>query len=157
MCKVWQFWPHSEVTGGNLISIQCNHSRRSSLKSYLIDCDDDDDEQLTFSSEVTLSYFSFLYTENHHKDRRRLLSSTTRPLAVKGNRVDPLNHLRHYRNGYDVTNKHYWAVCHSSTSSIYWACKQKHAIEAHHQWPVSRKWVDQTTIHFLEVALLLLS
>jgi hypothetical protein len=156
MCKVWQFWPHSEDTGGNLISIQCNHSRRSSLKSYLIDCDDDD-EQLTFSSEVTLSYFSFLYTEIHHKDRRRLLSSTTRPLAVKGNRVDPLNHLRHYRNGYDVTNKHYWAVCHSSTSFIYWACKQKHAIEAHHQWPVSRKWVDQTTIHFLEVALLLLS
>lgn len=125
MCKVRQFWPNSKVTGGNSISIQCNHSRISSLKSYLIDI------QLkivmmTFSSEVTLSYFSFLYTENHHKDRRRLLSSTTRPLAVKGNRVDPLNHLRHYRNGYDVTNKHYWAVCHSSTSNTILQIETRH-------------------------------
>lgn len=25
-------------------------------------------------------------------------------------RVDPLNNLKKYRGGYDVTNKHYWSV-----------------------------------------------
>jgi len=50
--------------------------------------------------------------------RRRLLqtqpSTTTRPLAVKGDRRDPLNSFHKYRGGYDVKNKHYWAVCHFS-------------------------------------------
>jgi hypothetical protein len=33
-----------------------------------------------------------------------------RPLAAKSDRVDPLNHLRKYRDGFDLKNKHYWAV-----------------------------------------------
>jgi len=37
-------------------------------------------------------------------------STTTRPLAVRGNRRDPLNNFNKYRGGYDVKNKHYWAV-----------------------------------------------
>ncbi len=39
-----------------------------------------------------------------------------RPLAAKSDRVDPLNHLRKYRDGFDLKNKHYWAVrmCRSS-------------------------------------------
>jgi hypothetical protein len=55
---------------------------------------------------------------------RVLLQSTTsssstknfRPLAAKSDRVDPLNHLRKYRDGFDIKNKHYWAVrmCRSS-------------------------------------------
>lgn len=44
---------------------------------------------------------------------RRLLqtqpSSTIRPLAVRGDRRDPLNNFHKYRAGYDVKNKHYWA------------------------------------------------
>jgi hypothetical protein len=39
-----------------------------------------------------------------------------RPLAARSDRVDPLNHLRKYRDGFDIKNKHYWAVrmCRSS-------------------------------------------
>jgi hypothetical protein len=31
---------------------------------------------------------------------------------VRGDRRDPLNGFKKYRQGYDVKNKHYWAVRH---------------------------------------------
>ena len=31
-------------------------------------------------------------------------------------RVDPLNHFKMYRGGYNITNKHYWSV--SSLSRV---------------------------------------
>ena len=46
-------------------------------------------------------------------------SSTTRPLAVRGDRRDPLNDFRKYRGGFDVKNKHYWAVRHLFSSSSF--------------------------------------
>jgi hypothetical protein len=38
--------------------------------------------------------------------------STTneRPLAVKRDRLDPFNHFRKYRGGYNIQSKHYWGV-----------------------------------------------
>jgi len=44
-------------------------------------------------------------------NRRQLLTGlfSNKPLAVKGDRLDPTNKLRHYRGGYDLTSKHYWA------------------------------------------------
>lgn len=49
----------------------------------------------------------------HFRHERKLLqvqpSTTTRPLAVRGDRRDPLNGFKKYRQGYDVKNKHYWA------------------------------------------------
>jgi ABC-type sugar transport system permease subunit len=64
-----------------------------------------------------------LDTASMHNSRRGapsmrvLLQSNTgssstknfRPLAAKSDRVDPLNHLRKYRDGFDLKNKHYWA------------------------------------------------
>jgi hypothetical protein len=37
-------------------------------------------------------------------------SSNYRPLAEKDDRIDPLDSFHKYRGGYDVKNKHYWAV-----------------------------------------------
>lgn len=45
-------------------------------------------------------------------------SSQTQLLAVRGDRRDPLDNFRKYRGGYDVTNKHYWAVCPLTLSEI---------------------------------------
>ena len=46
---------------------------------------------------------------------------TQKPLAVKPHRRDPTNKFRHYRGGYDVTSKHYWAV----GDSLLWPYPQK--------------------------------
>jgi hypothetical protein len=70
------------------------------------------------------------YTQNgDHKivqgsRRRELLTGllSNRPLAVRSDRIDPLNHFRHYRGGFDITNKHYWAVC---TSNVFSTTKLK--------------------------------
>ncbi|KAK1270247.1 hypothetical protein QJS04_geneDACA006185 [Acorus gramineus] len=41
-----------------------------------------------------------------------LLGDNSSPTSLnlsRTDRVDPLNHLRRYRGGYDITNKHYWS------------------------------------------------
>ena len=50
--------------------------------------------------------------ETWHHGRMLLAtnSSNYRPLAEKDNRIDPLDSFHKYRGGYDVKNKHYWAV-----------------------------------------------
>nr|XP_024397762.1 uncharacterized protein LOC112292982 isoform X2 [Physcomitrium patens] len=35
--------------------------------------------------------------------------SNFRPLALRDNRIDPLDNFNKYRGGYDIKNKHYWA------------------------------------------------
>jgi hypothetical protein len=37
-------------------------------------------------------------------------SSEFRPLAPKSDRIDPLDHFRKYKDGYNLKSKHYWAV-----------------------------------------------
>eukprot|EP00249_Psilotum_nudum_P032151 c47336_g1_i1 orf=2-790(-) len=44
--------------------------------------------------------------------KKRLLldgNTSSERLAVRNNRIDPLNHFRKYKGGYDIENKHYWA------------------------------------------------
>jgi hypothetical protein len=36
-------------------------------------------------------------------------SSEFRPLAPKSDRIDPLDHFRKYKDGYNLKSKHYWA------------------------------------------------
>ena len=50
--------------------------------------------------------------EYRHHGRVLLATNTSnyRPLAEKDNRIDPLDSFHKYRGGYDVKNKHYWAV-----------------------------------------------
>jgi hypothetical protein len=45
-----------------------------------------------------------------------LSNTTLRKLAVRGDRRDPTNGFKKYRDGYDVKNKHYWAVLHWTSS-----------------------------------------
>lgn len=44
----------------------------------------------------------FLAETNNDSDSSRYLDDTVR--------VDPLDGLKKYRGGYDITNKHYWGV-----------------------------------------------
>ncbi|CAM6058605.1 unnamed protein product [Sphagnum tenellum] len=60
---------------------------------------------------------SFQITEKDSRARRRRVltvvqsssSSEFRPLAPKSDRIDPLDHFRKYKDGYNLKSKHYWA------------------------------------------------
>lgn len=77
----------------------------------------DDVQQLQLVANTFALRHRHSYTQNgDHKivqgsRRRELLTGllSNRPLAVRSDRIDPLNHFRHYRGGFDVNNKHYWA------------------------------------------------
>jgi hypothetical protein len=62
---------------------------------------------------------------------RALLQATSssgtnfRPLALRDDRLDPLNNFNHYYGGYDIKSKHYWAVREQSLLSRFrglWFC-----------------------------------
>ncbi len=80
---------------------------------------------LPISLQLILDIWKLWFATGDHKivqgsRRRELLTGllSNRPLAVRSDRIDPLNHFRHYRGGFDVNNKHYWAVCTSNVFSI---------------------------------------
>jgi hypothetical protein len=62
---------------------------------------------------------SFQIREKDSRARRRRVltvvqsssnSSEFRPLAPRSDRIDPLDHFRKYKDGYNLKSKHYWAV-----------------------------------------------
>jgi hypothetical protein len=84
---------------------------------------------LPISLQLILDIWQLWFATGDHKivqgsRRRELLTGllSNRPLAVRSDRIDPLNHFRHYRGGFDITNKHYWAVC---TSNVFSTTKLK--------------------------------
>ncbi|KAG0604717.1 hypothetical protein M758_9G002900 [Ceratodon purpureus] len=68
--------------------------------------------ELVFPAQTSRIDYDFEQFLGNYHERRQLAVTglfTKKPLAVKSDRIDPTNKFRYYRDGYDVTSKHYWA------------------------------------------------